>query len=205
MSQEEICNLLEARLMQERIIVIGGYPCCGKTTISNILKNRVGNVQIIEAEHWLYPLSVRVEQNTSGSNPLSYNINAALDDISSLLKGGNYQLPIYKHSIGGHEGFKSIETDANTKIILDGTLFTVSNFVSLTSASFLLKPENYNLWLEHSIIRDVDERSYARQNALEHNERKFLDMSDVEVLSLPSQKVYCLHEDEFTYRLTNET
>ena len=85
MTQNEFVDYIINEFENSNHLIIGGYPCCGKTTISKLISEKIQNCIIIESEHWLYSEKHRINNNLSGTHPLSYNVKKSLVDIENLI------------------------------------------------------------------------------------------------------------------------
>jgi uridine kinase len=200
MNHNELSQFLINKLNNNSILRIAGYPSCGKTTLSNKIKSKVNNCIIIEAEHWIYSLEHRKRINLSGSNPKSYNIGQCVKDIEKLLKNRKLELNVYSHLKGDHDRTKTVELNPNDIIILDGTIFSLPDFDFLSKNCYSLYPGDYEKWIAHVVNRDINERYFTKNEAIQHNRRKYDDM-----LELNNSDycffIKCIHESTFNYSL----
>jgi len=199
MTQNEFVDHVIEQFKNSNHLIIGGYPCCGKTTISKLISEKIQNCIIIESEHWLHSEKHRINNNLSGTHPLSYNIKKSLVDIENLIESREINLPIYSHDIGAFKKNQNIKLNDNTKIIFDGVIFTLNEYFNIADLAFLLIPENYETWLECATIRDIQTRYYSKENSIEHNQRKYNDMEKVINQSRECIKVHCSHSKNFEY------
>lgn len=200
MERAELTHYINNQVNGNSILRIAGYPCCGKTVLSNLLQMYSDRCVVLEAEHWIYPLKERIRNGLSGSNSSSYNIKKCVDDLNELLINKQIKVGNYSHHEGDHTSQKDISLNNKSLIILDGTIFSLSEFDCFSDLCFNIIPEDIELWLKHAIQRDLNERFFSVEEAINHNKRKLADMKKLNN-SVLCKFVKCLHLEEFKYSL----
>ncbi len=200
MKREELVYYIRNQVNGNSVVRIAGYPCCGKTVLSNLLQSNHDNCVILEAEHWIYSLKERISQGISGSNVNSYNIEKCIHDINELLLNKQIKVGIYSHHEGYHTSQKTISLNKKSLIILDGTIFSLPEFDCFSDSCFNIIPEDFELWLNHAVQRDLHERFFSDEEATNHNKRKLADMKKLNN-SERCKFINCLHLKEFKYSI----
>jgi len=198
MERNELTDIIKKQINGNSIIRIAGYPSCGKTVLSKLLQSKRDNCVILEAEHWIFPLKERLQIGISGSNVKSYNLKKCILDINELLQKKQIEVGIYSHQEGDHVSYETISIDKETLIILDGTLFSLPVFDCFSDLCFNIIPEDIELWLKHAVERDLHERFFTVDEALNHNKRKHVDMKKLNNSDI-CRFINCLHLKEFKY------
>jgi len=181
-------------------IRIGGYPACGKTTLSRKIIDRSKRALHVESESWILPLVDRKTRDLSGAHPESYDIPRAVNDLHSLINARPVYLPTYSHKLGSHDGGQMVEMLPNWDLVLDGTPFTLCEFDDFSTLCLFLVPASFEDWLTQAIQRDVETRFFTRAEATRHNMRKARDLELVWVRSPRALSVKChLSPPEYYY------
>jgi uridine kinase len=188
---EELASKLIAEIGSPFRLRIGGFPACGKTTISNLLRTRIPSLKHIESEAWILPLVDRISLDMSGANPNGYERQRSIEDLEQFLDGRPLTLTTYDHKIGDHIPGQIIRSEPNVSFILDGTLFSLADYDKIAPACILLKPKKLEDWLQASIRRDVDTRYFSEAEATRHNMRKARDLQQVIEDSPAARVVLC--------------
>lgn len=181
---------------------VTGFPACGKTTISKLVRSRISDIVHIESEAWIYSLSFRKSKDYSGSHPDGYDLEAAVRDIRSLLQGKRIFIQNYDHRVGDRTDGSFLEPAIDSPIILDGTPFSLSEFDDLVPTCIFLRPSSLEDWLHASIKRDVEKRYFSEAEATRHNMRKARDMELVLERSPKAQVITC-HIPQMMYDITS--
>ena len=199
MNKFDLANFLIANLIDNNIIRVSGYPACGKTTLSKVIKEKLTDCIIIEAEHWIYPLQYRIDRKISGSNPKSYDIKKCITDLKRLLIDFSITVNEYSHEAGDFIQQQKLIIKGTSTIVLDGTIFSRPEFDIFSDTCVFIIPEDQDVWMNYSVKRDLTERYFSYGHALLHNRNKLLDLQ--EFYQHNCQQIKCLHKDDFEYFL----
>jgi uridine kinase len=199
----EFASILSSMNCVPLRIRIGGYPACGKSTLSRQIVDRLDGAIHIESESWILPLAERKIKDLSGAHPESYDIAKAVLDLGALLNGAPIHLPSYSHELGRHDGGLTVRMPRAGHLILDGTPFTVHEFDSICAFCLFLVPAHFEDWIAAAIERDVESRFFTRAEATRHNMRKARDLDLVWSRSPQAVAVKCyISSEEFHYEVT---
>lgn len=177
MTEEEFVDWALDMCRRPTRLAITGWPAVGKTTLSQRFVARLDGALHIQAESWIYPMEYRESHRFSGSDPRSYDRSKAYKDLTQLLVKGEFvDLGSYEHSAGRITSSKRVRHVANTAYILDGTLFSSSQFARFVDLCVFIAPVDPAKWLDIAVQRDVVERQFERQDALDKNRAKENDM-----------------------------
>lgn len=202
-STEFVSALLEVAPKPLRIR-IGGYPACGKTTLSQMLADGGKRGLHIQSEAWILSLAERRTRDLSGANPEGYHIARAVADLRAMIGGNAVYLSSYSHKLGRHDGGQPCRIPPSGNLVLDGTPFTLSEFDAFSELCLFLVPVMFEDWLTSAIERDVQTRFFTRAEATRHNMRKARDLELVWSKSPAAVSVKChLTSSEFLYEVTS--
>lgn len=182
---------------------IGGYPACGKTTLSRQLSDHLGGALHIQSESWIIPLAERRAKDLSGAHPESYDTARALTDLALLLEGTPTYLAHYSHKLGRHDGGETVHMLPSGHLVLDGTPFTLHDFDVFSDLCLFLVPARFEDWITQAIERDVQTRFFTKAEATRHNMRKARDLDLVWSRSPQAMSVKChLSSSQFYYEVS---
>jgi uridine kinase len=170
---------------------IAGYPACGKTTISKLLMSRLPGAKHVESEAWICSLAYRKNRDLSGANPEGYERQRSVLELRAFFHGIPLSVEHYDHHLGERIAGHALESTPDMPVILDGTLFSLADYDDLVPACVFLRPASLEEWLEASIRRDVETRSFSKSEAVRHNMRKARDIEDVFARSPMARVVTC--------------
>jgi|ERR1044072_3830363 uridine kinase len=200
MTAEQLVDSLISEIGSPFRIRIGGFPACGKTTLSNLFKDRIPYIRHIEAEAWILPLEQRKTLDLSGAHPDGYERDRSIREIAFFLRGGPLALTTYDHKIGDHVPGSVLTAEPDVPVVLDGTLFSLQDYDGIVPACIFLKPRRLGEWLQASIRRDVDTRFFSEAEATRHNMRKARDLQKVLDQSPQARVVTCnISADHYSY------
>lgn len=200
-SLREFASILSQLDYAQFRIRIGGYPACGKTTLSQELARRLPWSVHIQAESWLLPLEDRKARDLSGAHPEGYDLQRSVNDLDIVLKGLPVFLSTYNHRLGRHDGGTTVTMRLDGSLILDGTPFTLADYARFGDLSLFLVPASLEDWLARAIDRDVRARYFSKSEATRHNMRKARDLELVWRRSPGALRVRCQFSTPYRYDL----
>lgn len=177
---------------------ITGFPACGKSTLSSLLRRRIPNLKHIESEAWIHSLNYRKKLDLSGAHPEGYERERSVKELHSFLRGTDLLVQRYDHHLGARVDGVVITSERAMPVILDGTLFSLSDYDHLVPPCIFIRPRSLEEWLKVSIRRDVETRSFSEAEATRHNMRKVRDIEDV-LRSNPNADVVTCDMSSSTY------
>ena len=184
-----ILEIVHSQVEVPMVILLAGFPCTGKTTVSKALCQKLGQEHTLwlEAEYWLKSRSERSTLGISGCSVHALNLSRCVEDMRALFMNKPIFLQEYCHYAGKISGpLKKVKLGNSKFIILDGLPFLNSLISEFYHHVIFFLPELIEDWHRKATIRDVAERYYTKKNAEYENYRKainsFMEFDDYKSL-----------------------
>ncbi len=145
-------------------VAIGGPGGTGKTTFCKKLKLHIKDSVILSLDNYKTSRKSRHGKNLMGSNPEASRIDLIIEHLKSLEKREAIEQPVYNSKSGEIELSKKIEPAS--VIILDGELSTYPPLREYINFSVFIDA-HWRTQLSHRLSRDIDERGYSNEKAVE--------------------------------------
>ena len=165
------------RLMKERpgpaVVLIGGPPAAGKTTLCEAVKERLGEdaVAVLCDDRELYSRGVRDELGMNGIDQGARDMQQLKADLASFVGGAPIANKTYDRSEPGNPEVRTFGLlQPRPVVLLDGFSWCYDDFVGMWDLKYVFLPHSFSDSEKMSVVRDLDERSYnAAEAESKHN------------------------------------
>jgi len=150
------------------VVLIGGPPAAGKTTLCEAVKEQLGEdaVAVLCDDRELYSRGVRDELGMNGIDHGARDMQQLKTDLASFVRGGPIADKTYNRSEPGNPEVKTFGSlQPRPVVLLDGFSWCYEDFVGMWDLKYVFLPRSFADSEKMSVERDLDERSYNAAEA----------------------------------------